>query len=92
MCESRCSILLQMLALLVASLVSTERSWSTCVLHEACFTRLPLLLAPTSSPLVQNAFGFWDWVGGRYSVSSAVGMLPLSLQYGFQVRRPPLPP
>jgi hypothetical protein len=33
-----------------------------------------------------NAFGFWDWVGGRYSVSSAVGMLPLSLQYGFEVR------
>lgn len=21
----------------------------------------------------QNAFGFWDWVGGRYSVASAVG-------------------
>lgn len=35
---------------------------------------------------LQNAFGFWDWVGGRYSVSSAVGMLPLSLQYGFEVR------
>ena len=32
----------------------------------------------------ENAFGFWDWVGGRYSVSSAVGMLPLSLQYGFE--------
>lgn len=31
----------------------------------------------------ENAFGFWDWVGGRYSVCSAVGMLPLSLQYGF---------
>eukprot|EP00227_Mantoniella_beaufortii_P020363 CAMPEP_0197580612 /NCGR_PEP_ID=MMETSP1326-20131121/4364_1 /TAXON_ID=1155430 /ORGANISM="Genus nov. species nov., Strain RCC2288" /LENGTH=611 /DNA_ID=CAMNT_0043144395 /DNA_START=127 /DNA_END=1962 /DNA_ORIENTATION=+ len=30
-----------------------------------------------------NAFAFWDWVGGRYSVCSAVGMLPLSLQYGF---------
>eukprot|EP00741_Cyanophora_paradoxa_P025594 tig00000383_g24698.t1 len=29
-----------------------------------------------------NAFGFWDWVGGRYSVCSAVGALPLSLQYG----------
>ncbi len=32
-----------------------------------------------------NAFGFWDWVGGRYSVCSAVGMLPLSLTYGFDV-------
>jgi glucose-6-phosphate isomerase len=30
----------------------------------------------------KNAFGFWDWVGGRYSVWSAVGVLPLALQYG----------
>ncbi|KAG4926382.1 hypothetical protein JHK85_052868 [Glycine max] len=32
-----------------------------------------------------NVFAFWDWVGGRYSVCSAVGVLPLSLQYGFSV-------
>merc|ERR1719253_1815892 len=32
-----------------------------------------------------NVFGFWDWVGGRFSVCSAVGMLPLSLQYGSDV-------
>ena len=31
-----------------------------------------------------NAFGFWDWVGGRYSVCSAVGVLPLALQFGFK--------
>ena len=31
-----------------------------------------------------NAFGFWDWVGGRYSVCSAVGLLPLALQYGWK--------
>ncbi|MCS6969638.1 MAG: glucose-6-phosphate isomerase [Planctomycetota bacterium] len=31
-----------------------------------------------------NAFGFWDWVGGRYSVCSAVGVLPLSLHFGFK--------
>jgi len=31
-----------------------------------------------------NAFGFWDWVGGRYSVCSAVGVLPLALQYGWK--------
>lgn len=29
-----------------------------------------------------NVFGFWDWVGGRYSVCSAVGVMPLALQYG----------
>lgn len=31
----------------------------------------------------ENVFGFWDWVGGRYSVCSAVGALPLALQFGF---------
>ncbi len=30
-----------------------------------------------------NMFGFWDWVGGRYSVCSAVGLVPLALHYGF---------
>ena len=33
----------------------------------------------------ENVFGFWDWVGGRFSVSSAVGVLPLALQYGYEV-------
>jgi glucose-6-phosphate isomerase len=33
----------------------------------------------------KNVFGFWDWVGGRFSVSSAVGLLPLSLYYGWDV-------
>jgi glucose-6-phosphate isomerase len=31
-----------------------------------------------------RVFGFWDWVGGRFSVCSAVGVLPLSLHYGFE--------
>jgi glucose-6-phosphate isomerase len=31
----------------------------------------------------ENVFGFWEWVGGRFSVSSAVGLLPLSLYYGY---------
>ena len=34
-----------------------------------------------------NVFGFWDWVGGRYSVTSAVGVLPLALHYGFDIVR-----
>jgi len=33
----------------------------------------------------KNVFGFWDWVGGRFSVSSAVGLLPLSLFFGFDI-------
>lgn len=36
----------------------------------------------------ENAFGFWDWVGGRYSVCSAVGVVPLALQYGMDQVEP----
>ncbi|CAE7404522.1 PGIC [Symbiodinium sp. KB8] len=32
-------------------------------------------------------FGFWDWVGGRYSVCSSVGVVPLALQYSFPIVR-----
>lgn len=32
-----------------------------------------------------NVFAFWDWVGGRFSVSSVVGALPLALHYGFDI-------
>eukprot|EP00591_Stephanopyxis_turris_P017315 CAMPEP_0195533790 /NCGR_PEP_ID=MMETSP0794_2-20130614/41192_1 /TAXON_ID=515487 /ORGANISM="Stephanopyxis turris, Strain CCMP 815" /LENGTH=574 /DNA_ID=CAMNT_0040666437 /DNA_START=1 /DNA_END=1725 /DNA_ORIENTATION=- len=32
-----------------------------------------------------NVFGFWNWVGGRFSVCSAVGILPLSLQYSYGI-------
>ncbi|EDO05985.1 putative Glucose-6-phosphate isomerase cytosolic [Babesia bovis T2Bo] len=32
-----------------------------------------------------QVFGFWDWVGGRFSVSSAVGILPLAIHFGFDV-------
>lgn len=35
----------------------------------------------------ENIFGFWDWVGGRYSVCSAVGILPIALQYSFEIAR-----
>lgn len=30
-------------------------------------------------------FQFWDWVGGRYSVCSAVGAVPISLLYGYDL-------
>jgi len=30
-----------------------------------------------------HVFQFWDWVGGRFSVSSAIGVLPLSITYGW---------
>jgi glucose-6-phosphate isomerase len=31
-----------------------------------------------------NMFPFWDWVGGRFSVWSAIGM-PIALTYGFDI-------
>jgi glucose-6-phosphate isomerase len=31
----------------------------------------------------QNMFGFWDWVGGRYSLWSAIG-LPIALAIGYE--------
>jgi glucose-6-phosphate isomerase len=32
-----------------------------------------------------NVFKIWDWVIGRYSVCSAAGILPLSLQYSYPI-------
>jgi glucose-6-phosphate isomerase len=32
-----------------------------------------------------NVFGFWDFVGGRFSVWSAIGVLPLSVHFGYDV-------
>ena len=69
----------------------TCRTWLTAELGPeatakhmvAVSTNLKLVKAFGIDP--ENAFGFWDWVGGRYSVTSAVGMVPLSLQYGFDV-------
>jgi len=33
----------------------------------------------------ENVFSFWNWVGGRFSVTSAIGILPLSLVFGYEV-------
>jgi len=49
----------------------------------ACSTALDKTAAFGIDPA--NVFGFWDWVGGRFSCWSAVGTLPLSLQYGFDM-------
>ena len=36
---------------------------------------------PPSASIPIRVFGFWDWVGGRYSIWSAIG-LPLMLAVG----------
>ena len=56
--------------------------------------QVPHLIAVTASPKVSqaqgyaaaNTFGFWDWVGGRYSVWSAIG-LPLAVAIGAEAFR-----
>ena len=68
----------------------TVRAWLVDALGEkavakhmvAVSTNLKLVEAFGMDPA--NAFGFWDWVGGRYSVTSAVGLLPLALQFGWK--------
>ena len=47
----------------------------------ACSTNLK----ETKNFGITNVFGFWDWVGGRFSVSSAIGILPLSIHFGYDV-------
>jgi len=32
----------------------------------------------------KRIFAFWDWVGGRFSVSSCIGVLALSFQFGYE--------
>lgn len=49
----------------------------------ACSTNMEKTKAFGIDP--NNVFPFWDWVGGRYSVCSSVGALPLSLVYGYDV-------
>lgn len=51
--------------------------------HHCVAVTMNTKLAQDFGILEENIFGFWDWVGGRYSVSSAVGALPLSLYLGF---------
>eukprot|EP00201_Polytomella_parva_P022526 CAMPEP_0175041642 /NCGR_PEP_ID=MMETSP0052_2-20121109/2045_1 /TAXON_ID=51329 ORGANISM="Polytomella parva, Strain SAG 63-3" /NCGR_SAMPLE_ID=MMETSP0052_2 /ASSEMBLY_ACC=CAM_ASM_000194 /LENGTH=678 /DNA_ID=CAMNT_0016304213 /DNA_START=251 /DNA_END=2288 /DNA_ORIENTATION=- len=71
----------------------TVRSWLVSKLGEKAVAK-HMVAVSTNLKLVkefgidpENAFGFWDWVGGRYSVCSAVGILPLALQYGFDVAK-----
>jgi len=67
----------------------TVRQWIVSALGEEAVAK-HVVAVSTNVKLVkefgidpENAFAFWDWVGGRYSVCSAVGVLPLALQYGF---------
>ncbi|CAL9123691.1 unnamed protein product, partial [Musa acuminata var. zebrina] len=69
----------------------TMREWISSALGTQAVAK-HMVAVSTNLTLVEkfgidpaNTFAFWDWVGGRYSVCSAVGVLPLSLQYGFSI-------
>ncbi|MGE2721553.1 glucose-6-phosphate isomerase [Mycolicibacterium celeriflavum] len=56
------------------------RRWLTDALGDAAVSR-HFVAVSTNKKLVddfgintENMFGFWDWVGGRYSVDSAIGL------------------
>lgn len=53
----------------------------------AHFVAVSTALEKTKEFGISRVFGFWDWVGGRFSVSSAVGVLPLAVHFGFPVVR-----
>ena len=59
----------------------TARAWSLRKLGDERAIRRHFVAVSTNAAEVakfgidpQNMFGFWDWVGGRYSIDSAVGL------------------
>ncbi|MBL8095671.1 MAG: glucose-6-phosphate isomerase [Anaerolineales bacterium] len=58
----------------------TARAWLVQHLGEAAVARHFVAVSTNAVAVqafgidTQNMFGFWDWVGGRYSMSSAIGL------------------
>ena len=67
---------------------SSARHWLVQSLGEAAVARHFVAVSTNLAEVARfgidpdNAFAFWDWVGGRYSLWSAIG-LPLVLAVGF---------
>mmetsp|Transcript_13838 Transcript_13838/g.6860 ORF Transcript_13838/g.6860 Transcript_13838/m.6860 type:complete len:99 (+) Transcript_13838:135-431(+) len=56
-----------------------EQSRSEVVGRHVVAVSTALKLTSEFGVLNERVFEFWDWVGGRYSTSSAVGLVPLAL-------------
>jgi glucose-6-phosphate isomerase len=59
----------------------TARDWSLAALKDPAAVARHFVAVSTNAELVAkfgidtaNMFGFWDWVGGRYSMDSAIGL------------------
>jgi len=63
------------------------RTWLTDALGENAVSRHFVAVSTNAEKVAefgidtQNMFGFWDWVGGRYSVDAAIG-LPVMISIG----------
>lgn len=64
---------------------SGKASEADIISHHMCAVSTNIEAVTTFGIDKNNIFGFWDWVGGRYSVCSAVGLLPLSIHYSYDV-------
>jgi len=59
------------------------RSWITAALGAAAVSRHFVAVSTNQEAVEEfgidsgNVFGFWDWVGGRYSMTSAIGLSTL---------------
>ncbi len=60
---------------------NTARDWSLATLKDPSAVAKHFVAVSTNAELVSkfgidtaNMFGFWDWVGGRYSMDSAIGL------------------
>ncbi|MBI5899201.1 MAG: glucose-6-phosphate isomerase [Rhodocyclales bacterium] len=67
---------------------ASARAWLVAALGEAAVARHFVAVSTNLGEVARfgidpaNAFAFWDWVGGRYSLWSVIG-LPLALAIGF---------
>ncbi len=59
----------------------TARAWTLAALHDEAAIARHFVAVSTNADAVgkfgidtANMFGFWDWVGGRYSMDSAIGL------------------
>ena len=67
---------------------ASARAWLVAALGEAAVARHFVAVSTNLAEVARfgidpsNAFAFWDWVGGRYSLWSTIG-LPLALAVGY---------
>ena len=71
----------------IDSLQSINRNLSESEIVAHHFAAVSTNLDRTSAFGIPDnrVFKFWDWVGGRFSVSSAIGVLSLSIIFGKEV-------